>query len=330
MAPAKRRSLKKPQISCGQCKRAMEEEDEDGFQCDKCAKTFHSLCTGLDKRQLQYLVENEREEYVCRLCDGSDGSANQLKKELSLIKTKLNKLDQLDAVQQSVAFMAQQFDEVVKGIAENNKKLLILQKENKNLKAEVNELKKTVKFLNDDRVKNDCLVSGLEKIGDLNAVDVLVTVMKNVGVDFKADEVDDAYFTRKRPDQKKQSMVVKLNSHKSKQKLMSAKPKLKDNEATKGVFINEFLSRQTLGLLNHAQTLKTVGYRRVYVRGGKVYAKMNETSRPKLIHSADDVDSVLLAATTARGRGSQSIRYTAEVDPCDSDADLNAQYLSPS
>lgn len=327
MPPSKRRSIKKTKILCGHCKLVVEEEEDDGIQCDKCAKTYHSLCTKLDKRQLQYLVENESEEFVCHLCNGS---GDNLTNELLLIKTKLNKLDQLDTMQQSMAFMSQQFDEIVRGIAENNKKLLIVQKENKNLKAEINELKKTVKFLNDDRVRNDCLISGVDNAGDLNAVDALVSVMKNFGVEMKAEEINDAFFIKKKPNQKTQSMVVKLNSTKSKQKLLSAKPKLKENESTKAVYVNDFLSRETLGLLNHAQSLKTVGYRGAYARGGRVYVKKSDISRPKLIHSADDVDNLLLEATTARDRGRRSARHIAEEDPGDSDADLNSQYLSPS
>lgn len=41
--------------------------------------------------------------------------------------------------------------------------------------------------MNDDRVKNDCLVSGIDHVGDVNAVDAVVSVMKNVGVELKAE-----------------------------------------------------------------------------------------------------------------------------------------------
>lgn len=327
MPSTKRRSVKKPIIVCGQCKLEVREEEESDIQCDKCAKTFHSLCTKLDKRQYERLIENESEEYVCHLCDESDGS---LRKELTLIKTKLNKLDQLDTLQQSMTFMSQQFDDIMRGIAENNKKLLIVQKENQNLKAEINDLKKTVKLLNDDRVKNNCIVNGIDHFENMKAVDAIISVMNHVGVDLKADEVDDAFFIKRKPNQKKQSMVVKLNSTKSKQKIMSSKPKLKENEATKTVYINDYLSKETLGLLNHAQSLKTVGYRGVYARAGRVYAKMSELSRPKLIHSADDVDNLLLEATTARSRGRRSVRYEVEEEPGDSDVQPNSEYLSPS
>lgn len=328
MPPKKRRSINKPKILCGQCKLEVKEEEDGDIQCDKCAKTFHSLCTKLDKRQFEHLMANESEQFICHLCDGGNES---VKSELLLIKTKLNKLDrldQLDSLQNSVSYMSQQFDDMMKALADNNKKLLVVQKENKNLRAEINNLKDTVKYLNDERVKNDCLVTGIEKVENMNAVGAVVSMMNKVGVDLTAGDIDDAHFMYKKPNQKKQTMVVKFNSAKAKQKLMASKNKLREKDETKNIYVNDFLSRETLALLNHAQSVKTIGYRRVYARFGRVYVKMNEFSRPKLIRCADDVDNLLLEGATTSGR--RLMRPAVEENLEESDADANTEYLSPS
>lgn len=322
-----RRSIKNPKIFCGQCKAEVKEE-EDAIQCDKCAKSFHSLCSMLDKRKYDSLMENENEEYICHICN--EGGVN-IKSELCLIKTKLNKLDQLDGLQDAMNFMSKQFDDIMKGIADNKKKLDVVQKENKLLKKEIVDLKKSVKLLNDNRVKNDCIVSGVQIVNDLSATETILSIMKNVDVELKTDEIDDAYFLNKKASTK-QSLVVKFNSTKSKQKVMAAKSKLNENDTTKGVFINEFLSKETLTLLNHARALKSVGYRQVYATGGRVFVKRSELSKPKIIHDAEDVDNFLLEATNHMSRGSRTVDQDVNnIDESDGrDSEPQSPYLSPS
>lgn len=101
---------------------------------------------------------------------------------------------------------------------------------------------------------------------------------------------------------------------------MSAKAKLMEKDATKDVYINDFFSKETLKLLNYAKTLKSVGFRRVYAVSGRVMVKKSELSKPKIIRSAEEVDSFLLEGATRRRKS----MVTAD----DSDAEHNTQYLS--
>lgn len=276
MATKGRRSTANLKIICGQCKLEIKEDKEEHIQCDKCAKMFHSLCTKLDKRQYEYLLDNEKEEYICHYCDESNGT---LKEELKEIKTKLNKLDQLTAITEAVEFMSKQYDELLKGIAENKKKVEIVQKENRALRNEITTLKASVKILNDQRVRNDCIVRGVEVKKDATAVDTVLELSGKVGIDLNKQNIEDAYFFKKRISKKDkndnniQTLVVKFCNKSSKDQLMLAKSKLREDKSTKSVYVNDYLSRETLSLFNHAKTLKTIGYCAVYTTGGKVYAK---------------------------------------------------------
>lgn len=60
MPTTSRRSVKNKAILCGQCKMEVKEEEES-IECDKCAKTYHVICTRLDKRQFAHLQKNESE-----------------------------------------------------------------------------------------------------------------------------------------------------------------------------------------------------------------------------------------------------------------------------
>lgn len=221
----------------------------------------------------------------------------------------MKKLDQLSELQQTMNFMSRQYDDILKNVAENRKQLEVIKKENKNLKSEIKTLKDSVKYLNDQRVKYDCLVTGVKVAKDASAVETILKLASDAGVELQAASVDDAYVLKnKRSSSDKQNVVVKFNSRESKQTMMSLKKKLPENEATKSVYVQDFLSRETLSLLNYAKSLKNVGYRAVYAVGGRIYTKRSELSKPRPIADADEVDKLLLEASTHKQSNNARLR----------------------
>lgn len=298
-----RRSSKITKV-CGQCNLHVNESEDESIECDKCAQIFHVICTNLDKRQYQYLLQNAEEDFFCNECNGASGNCNiVIENEIKEIKTSLKKLDK---IQDSIEFMSKQYDTLIKSVAENSKKLIAVQKENICLKNEVATLKESVKILNDQRVKNDCIIRGLEVKNNISAVGAVLDLTKSVGVDLTENSISDAYFFKNRNENNaKKTMVVKFENKTAKDKFMMAKPKLKENEATKSVYVNDYLSKETLKLFNYAKTLKTVGYRSIYTNGARVYVKMSELSHPRCVHNEDDVDKMLSEAVTRRKSGSR-------------------------
>lgn len=333
MASKNRRSIKTAKIICAQCRLEVVEEKEENIQCDKFSKTFHSLCTNLDKRQYEYLLENESEQYVCHLCENKSGGS--LKEELKEIKTKLNQLDQLRSITEAIDFMSKQYDALLKGIAENNKKMDLVQKENKVLKNEIATLKTSVKILNNQRVKNDCIIRGIETNNDLKAVETVLKITKQVGIDLKEESIEDAYFFKKKGDKNnnKQTMVVKFNNKRAKDYLMMSKSKLKENDATKSVYVNDYLSKETLSLFNAAKDLKCIGYSSVYTTGSRVFVKKNEISKPRLIRDVYDVDEIMSEGATMKSKRrsmNREVAVDAVAENISEDDDGNGSaFLSP-
>lgn len=322
MAGKNRRSARVNKIICGKCKLEIKEEEES-IECDKCTKQYHVLCTRLDKRQYEHLVKHPNEEYACHLCEEkSEESNGTLKNELKLITTELKKLDTL---QETMNFMSKQYDDILKSVAENKKKLEIIQKENKSLKSEVMILKNSVKYLNDQRVKNDCLITGVKPNEGATALKTVLKLATDVGVTLQQESIDDAYFMKGRKASKGDvsSVVVKLNSTKCKTNLMSIKKKLSEKDETKNIFIHDFLSRETLSLLNYAKSLKTVGYRAVYAAGGKIFVKRSEQSKPRIVWKGEDVDAMLLEAATHNPKSRRSQRVDVVLE------DSDDPYMSP-
>ncbi|XP_075162787.1 uncharacterized protein LOC142235420 [Haematobia irritans] len=296
------KSQTKKKILCKRCEEEIKEESEDFIQCDKCSNSYHSQCSGLSKREFNRLCENDKEAFICQACEPLGGEDGEIKRELKTIKTelkKLEKLEKLDQLTDSIKFMSEKFDELIKDVKDNKKQIVEIKRENAKLRNEVVNLQSSVKYLNDRIVKNDCIISGLKVNNDVNAKDVVVKLSKDVGVEMTESEVEDAYFLPNRnKTQEKKAVVVKFASKKNKDKLMNIKPKLKENENTKNIYINDFLSRETLSLLNYTKSLKAIGYKSVYAKDGKVFCRKTEISRSIVIRSEEHVDQILTEATT--------------------------------
>lgn len=112
--------------------------------------------------------------------------------------------------------------------------------------------------------------------------------------------VNATYFLRikKQSEDWKKSVVVKFSSKNHKERLMASKYKLKGNESTSEVFVNDFHSMETMNLLYYAKSLKTIGYQHIYARNGRVYCRKSNIGKQQLIRDEDDVDNMLLEATT--------------------------------
>ncbi|XP_075163372.1 uncharacterized protein LOC142236006 [Haematobia irritans] len=322
-----RRSLKN-KIFCAHCKKEVK-ENENSIECDKCSEQYHARCTNLSKSRFDYYCKHEDEEYVCHVCENNASTSSNIAKsnssfetQLDVINMRLKKLDQLDSLSDAVNFMSSKFDEVLKGVAENKKKLEVMQRENKALKDKVSELQASVKFLNDQRVKYDCVVTGIQTADGVSAEAAVIKLASDVGVSVSQESISDAYFLKTKNDKK--SIVVKLNSQKTKDKLMLVKSKLNEKDETKSVFIHEYLSRETMALLNYAKSLKNIGYRSVYAKNGRIFVKMSELSRPRQLQNMEEVDELLLQATVQNNKRKSKQLIQVEAD----DSDDNT-YVSP-
>lgn len=329
-----RHSVNKNKVLCRQCNLQVL-DNEDAIQCDACEKTLHSLCTKLDKRQYEKLVKNTSIEYKCHLCINNNEESS-VSADLLEIKTKLKQLDQLDEITTTIQFMSSQYDSILKGVAANKKKIDCLQKENELLREEVCYLKSSVKYLNDDRVKNDCIINGvMESDGNKQAIDVVLDIAGKIGADISTGQVDDAYFLPSRKNtnsnnnkDEKKSIVVKFASKIQKHKFMAGKSKLKENDSLKTTYINDFLCKESMELLNHAKSIKAVGYKYVWTRDSKIFVKKDEKSRAVFIRNMDDVDKILLRSS--QGAASNSRRRTfAKVDDNSSEGEEEDAFRSP-
>lgn len=298
MAPKTRKSInnKKKKIVCIQCKTDVLAND-DAIECDCCCETLHSFCTQLDKVEIERLVNDPTLEYKCHFCQPRNNNEH-------VINTILKEMREM---KQTMNFMSSQYDEILKGVKKNTVSIKKLEKENKSLREDVKNLKSVEKS---------------------TAVDVVLDVAKKAGAGICENEIDEAYFTNRNKNPNKTSVVVKFTNRKSKFAFMKEKKKLKDIDELKTVYVNDFLPKESMEILQHAKSLKSVGFKYVYTREGKIFAKEQEDSRQILLRCMDDVDALLLKSSVGR-RFRNSHGVVANDDEEGEDDDDDDGSLSP-
>lgn len=194
---AARRSHGKKKTICFKCEQEIKKETQDYISCDKCEKLFHFKCSGLSKREFEKFIDNESAVFMCCFCKEEEtDEEHELRSELKTIKTELRqlkKLEKMDELSESIKFMSSKFDEMFKDVNENKKKIVFLENENKKLKKEVVHLRDSIKIVNDFRVKNDCLISGLKYESNMKPLDAVIELSKSIGVNISENEVDEVY-----------------------------------------------------------------------------------------------------------------------------------------
>ena len=139
------------------------------------------------------------------------------------------------------------------------------------------------------------------KVGDnATAVNSVLELAKGIGVNIGPENINDAYFLRKTGTSDKKRVAVKFSNKQSKDKLMSLKPKLKENKNLSAAFVNDFLTKETLDLLNYVTALKNVGYSFVFARSGRIFYMKSETSRAQVVRCEEDLDKLILSATNSQ------------------------------
>ncbi|XP_073820347.1 uncharacterized protein [Musca autumnalis] len=330
MPNPKRRSTNnvKKIIKCVQCKTPVL-ENEEAIDCDICKRMFHWQCTQLNKLELERLVDNDSLEYKCHICEPRNNGS-----ELKTI------LQEMREMKETIKFMSSQYDQILTGVKKNTIKIKTLQKQNKRLNEHVNKLQTTVNFLNNQRVQNNCIINGVNADANTQPIDVVLKIVSKAGCVIDEKEIDDAYFINRNMQTSKTAVVVKFANKKSKALFMKDKKNLKDDAELKNVFVNDFLTKDTLELLKYAKSLKTLGYKYIYTRDGKIFTRKDTNARSIQLRSLDDVDNILKSVVTKqpvalRTRSAIAREEEAAISDDDEDDDNDeddyddAGFLSP-
>ncbi|XP_075158076.1 uncharacterized protein LOC142231348 [Haematobia irritans] len=229
-------------IVCLQCQTTV--LDSDGaIECDYCKKTLHLQCTKLNKVEVEKFLDDESLGFKCHVCEPTTDNKHEFKmmfKEMRELK-------------ETMKFMSSQYDDILNGVRKNTQDIKNLQRENRNLRESNKQLTSTVAFLSEARVENNCIINGIQTDNNAKPIDVVMDIIKKSGAEISEDKIDKAYFLKQRNNQS--SVVVKFVNNRSKVTFMKEKKKLSELDDTKKVYVNDFLSKETLSVFKSISSI---------------------------------------------------------------------------
>lgn len=304
---------------CRECKENVVSEDEDSIECNKCKHWIHYQCCALNKTQLNKLIEEEEEEYHCHYCKPKSSSNDDIAETL---QTLIRKVDDLTS---SVKFLGDNYDDFYKQFKQQEKKIKALEKENKDIRATLNQVLYDQKTLFSEVNRNKVIIKGINTTStDNTAVKNLVVEMASKGgSSITADDISEVNIllrNRNNPSRSRQvySSIVTFKSFLKKLDLVTKRKTIKGITEFKDISIMDLLPKSSQKLYTHALALKNVGFAAVYHQNGVIFAKKTKDGSPIIIKTFDCVDNLLKKSCVGdKGRKGKPISDTGTIDEDD-------------
>lgn len=283
------------------------------IECVKCKKFCHTICAGLNKEEVEFMIEEKR-YWSCKNCDvleksvrysspsNTNDSNNSVLKALNDINCKLsNQNSQFQDLINKMEIRIQLLEDSISQIA-------TIKKENIELKQNLNNLE--VKLCNvEQKMRSNTIdITGIPVVENEKTADLVLKLFNSgLNLNFARDDIVDCYRVKPTAISNEKSkfspaIIVKLTSTETKIKIFSQKSKMRmnlntkkifDTNTPKPIFINENLCKSRRILLNAALNIKRErDYKFVWTRGGTIFIRKDKTSRVQIINCLDDLYSL--------------------------------------
>lgn len=308
-------------VSCNTCGRGINKRGQ-GVQCGKCSLSFHTLCAKINDHQYQVL-QSDFIIWHCEKCRAEHPSDTrtpltsfeQLSGNLESIpwfetlKTKiLTEINsKFDAILKSVTFCSDKISDFELKMNQMNEKIKTidnLQKENLDLKNKIATLDMRVNDMEQYSKLNNLIIHNIPESRSENVLDVVKTIADRIGVPINSDEIDMAHRLKSNSTSntsRPKNIVVKFISRLTKERFLTSFRQNKNFSTSnlniagpdQQIFINEHLSQFNNQLFKDARhKLKQNGFKYVWTKNCRIFARKEDTSRIKSIQCTGDIEKL--------------------------------------
>lgn len=311
MKKNKRKSIttRKPKIivSCGSCSQAVESDSEDpAIQCDTCNKWTHGDCSGLSPGDIKKLLNDSKHPFSCKPCKRKATSfapSSSLTSQFSQSQFEMimSRFDEMAEIKSDTVEIKKTVEFLSNMINDTDQKCDKLSKDFKNMVNENNDLRRTVNSQNvrlnaleNLRLRSQCFLRiPSPRVDKETIIKEVVDAIVAIGVPLEERDIKSAMVQQKMNNEHSSIIKIEFKEEEKKFQLMKNKSKLKDLPQYKDCSFFDVLSRSAADLFKYTKLLKECGYKFIYHRTGKIFAKKTEQSQPILILNKQKVDELL-------------------------------------
>lgn len=276
-------------------------EQKQSWKCDSCIANIQ-VDDPLDDTSFQIVNRSKKRSLP------SPASKN-INKRLAMDTTESNNslLDQIRQIireemkeqKEDISSIKNTLLEVQNLTAQQANEINQLKRINTDLQVQVEGLNQKLNNVEQYQKRQDVIVSGIPPLPSENPIETTMTLCTHMEIQLEKWELLNAHRLHKRASGDI-PLIIRFNSPKVRDKMLAKAKEINlsahifgGNQNTK-LYINEHLTVANQKLLKTAKTLhKGAGYRFVWSKNGKIYARETENSKVLLINTEQDIVNIL-------------------------------------
>lgn len=306
--------VKPKTYKCGKCDTNIT-KTKASAQCEKCKKWMHANCAGLSDVDLEVLRDLNNKFY-CEECKSlvtnrvrrsmilSDNAVSKSTNSNEDIMESIKGLrEEIRDLRYDLKFYAEQYEVQKEKNTMFGNEIRLLKRENEEIKTELRKLKgQYLTKENENRITN-VIVMGIkstaEEVGFSpdNVIHKTEKVLKYIDSEMNLNNVQIKLLS---PLKANTPVLVTFKSVEDKHKLLKkrkSKGKIVGDRCglteTNPIFINEDMSKETRELYASARTLRNKGYKYIWAKDGRIFARQDDNAKLIRINSLDDIEGII-------------------------------------
>uniref|UniRef100_A0A8D8YY01 FP protein C-terminal domain-containing protein n=1 Tax=Cacopsylla melanoneura TaxID=428564 RepID=A0A8D8YY01_9HEMI len=241
----------------------------------------------------------EEEEEVEEVADLDRRIERVMQKVMNKFKKEIQK--QINDLEKSLNFYGDKMEEYNDNMTKMMEKINKLENDNEVLKKELKTVRDDHENLLQYTMNKNIQIDGVPEVNDENLKELVIEIGKKIEVNVEEKEIDKAHRVPSRNPQNIPPIIVQFTTRQTRDNFID---KVRKNKITtkdvkrsgeeKFVYVNEHLTKLKKDIMYEARRLKQdKGYKFLWVRGGKVLMRKNETSRVFELRSFDDLSKIV-------------------------------------
>lgn len=226
----------------------------------------------------------------------------ELRSDMSEIKTAVREMiNNMNALTASNSYMTEKFDVSINKINETLTKIttqvIELKNKDEERSKQIKEMEIRMKQMEQKLLEKNIEINSATAV-TMDAETVVKKIAASVGVNINEEHIEKAYCIKNKnkvivefsSSKKKKEIMDKLKSHRLDENVLDD---TNNNPTNKYIFVNDELTGDNRRVLWMAKVkAKENGWKFVWVKNGRIYARKNESSSQIIINSSADIDMI--------------------------------------